>query len=184
MRFIQDILELSPRTKFIVGACSIFVLFLAIFSAGFFAGSRPHDSATHSEVALPSSIQVQPNTGGTSEQLRQDPSSDIINIDAVDLAKAFDTDSEAAEKKFSGKFLRISGTVENTILHWDLGADLSHNSPTIMLKGYKERMPVYAFFKKAEQDSILKISPGDRIVMVCIRSGQGELAAVDECVLG
>lgn len=111
-------------------------------------------------------------------------SANILEIDAENLAKIFYEGNVSTDNFIRGRKIKVHGTVQSTVEAWPDAGMGSHNTPTIMLKGFRQDIPVFAVVRDSERKTMSKLKAGDRIVITCDNIGQGEAAGLGGCIIG
>lgn len=104
-------------------------------------------SKTASNIALQGS-------GSTS------PSPPPLGVSAVDLARAYEENEQAAQTKYGGRPLKVSGTIARIEL------DIT-NDPMVSLKGGDEFREVTLHFDKSAADKTGRLRKGQRFTATC-----------------
>jgi hypothetical protein len=90
-----------------------------------------------------------------------DDSVSAMSVTAPELAQAFQANEVAAQKKYGGKVLDVTGTTSGSILDF-------LDRPVIHLNGISEFLPVQAQFDKSFGDQLSKLSKGQKITVRCM----------------
>jgi hypothetical protein len=119
------------------------------------------------------------------EQAKADAEADrrarTVVVAAADLLKEFGKDAAAADRKYAGKYLEISGVVER-------GGRGRHDAPFVVLTGPDEnaKLKVECFFDLADRKAESRIKRLDKGQSITVRGeydGQVSNVQVRECVL-
>jgi hypothetical protein len=92
------------------------------------------------------------------------PTAPPTEVTAVELARAYDANTVAADQKFKGKVLRITGIVQ------DISTDMTGDA-YLELKGINQFLSVRAELKKGQDEKAAKLMKGDKVVLDCIGAG-------------
>lgn len=97
--------------------------------------------------------------GGTSQKAPpnpQGPAKPEVVIEPSRLAAEYDSNEVAADNRYKGKVVRLTGTVE------DIGKDLMDSIYVTLRTGHSFRK-VQVFFSDEHNAAVAKLNPGDRI---------------------
>jgi hypothetical protein len=83
-----------------------------------------------------------------------------MHVSAVELAEAFHANEVAAQKKYGGQVLDVTGIVTGVVLDF-------MNDPVIHLEGANEFLAVQASFPKSAGDQLGQLSKGQQITVRC-----------------
>lgn len=102
----------------------------------------------------------------------------IVVTSAGELARAYHDNTVAADQKFKGKTLQISGTIDS------IGTSIG-GSPYITLRGgVNQFMEPQLSFERAELDALAKVKVGQKVTAICL--GTGDMAKkpmADDCTI-
>lgn len=94
----------------------------------------------------------------TSETTEATPDEKAVEISATALTKAYEENELAADEKYKGKTLEVSGTVSN--IAETLG------SYTVQLKGHNIVLTVMCSFEESEKSNIAKLKKGQKATLI------------------
>jgi hypothetical protein len=104
-----------------------------------------------------------------------------VEVSAADLIKEFHADATAADKKYAGKYLEITGVVERT-------GGGRRDVPFVVLHGGDENTKVkiecfFDLFNEPDDARVERLAKGDRITLRGEYKGQVSNVQLRECVL-
>lgn len=126
-----------------IGCLAIIVLF--VIGAAIFGGSSSSGNKT-AEVA----------------NVAAEPPAPALKVTARELAAAYEANEVAAQKKYGGQRLEVTGVVTGVDL------DLLDN-PVLKLAGVNEFLPAQATFTKDYSDKLGELSKGQKVTITCER---------------
>lgn len=114
------------------------------------------------------------------EQAEADRKARTVAVNAADLLREFKADADAADKKYAGKYLELTGTVERT--------GRGKEGAFVVLNGGDEaaKVKVECFFEymdRNQEGRILRLPKGQTITIRGEFDGQVSHVQVRECVL-
>lgn len=105
---------------------------------------------------------ITPNPNAPSNDVEA-PAADAsppVAVSARDLGAAYEANEMAAQQKYGGHTLAVTGIVTSVDL------DLS-DDPVVMLQGANEFSSVHANFTKAEADATAALNKGQTVTVIC-----------------
>ena len=109
---------------------------------------------------------------------QQAASAPAITVTAVTLSKEYTANEVAADQKYKGKMVEVSGVVDS------IGKDIG-NTPYITLKGDPKNVlaNIQCMFGKEYQDRLAKISKGQQLSVIGTVSGKMINVLLQDCRL-
>src|SRR5665213_1932428 len=83
-----------------------------------------------------------------------------MQVSAIELAQAFQANEVAAQKRYGGQTLDVTGIITGVVLDF-------MNDPVIHLAGVNEFLAVQASFPKSAGDQLGQLSKGQQITVRC-----------------
>jgi hypothetical protein len=127
------------------------VLILGAIIVTFTVISMNTQTAPNGEAAAPPS---------DSDTAASAPAASAMQVNALQLAQAFQANEVAAQKTYGGQVLDVTGTITGVVL------DI-FNNPVIHLESGNQFLPVQASFDKSYGDKIGALSKGQQITVEC-----------------
>lgn len=91
---------------------------------------------------------------------------EIVKVSAVQLSKAYDENKVAADAKYEGKKLEISGVIS------DIGKDIT-GTPYVVLKGVEYKLfGVQCMFPRAKEAALINLTKGQSLTVQGKLSGE------------
>ena len=150
--------------------------FGALFALGVIANiANPRDRRENS-VASSTGTSSRPSAP-VPEAPPQPPSIDV-KVSAADLFKAYEANEIAADQRFKGKLLEVSGKIDS------IGKDLLDN-PYVSLKsgGQFDILGIQAFFDEAATSQLAGLSKGQSVTLQCRCDGKMMNVMLKDCAL-
>jgi len=118
-------------------------------------------------------------TGGNQEgqsAAENTKTQEVIKTTGLEISEAYKANEVAADAKYKGKLVEISGTVDT------IGKDIL-NTPYISLEGYKYAIldKVQCMFAKSDESKLIDISKGQQITLKGKVSGKLGNIVVNDC---
>ena len=142
------------RHKIVTGILAVVAFFIIIAAIG---GSG--DTKSGDVVA------------GEKKQTVETPAESSIKISAIQLQREYEANQVAADQKYKGKILEISGTVK------DIGKDIL-DTPYVSFKTDGLLFTVQCMFSKSDTDGLVSLKQGQSIVL----QGKGDGSLVNVIV--
>ena len=122
------------------------------------------------------------NAGQMIEQMEADRKARTVVVAAADLLKEFQADPVAADEKYMGKYLELTGVVERR------GGTGRAEAPFVVLHGGDEnaKVKVECFFDLAygpEEAKVRRLAKGQKVTLRGEYSGQVSNVQLRQCVL-
>ena len=105
-----------------------------------------------------------------------DPYKDAIVITPADLFAAYDSNEVAADNKYKGKMLKITGTIK------DIGKDILDDA-YITLDCGELIVSVQCYFKSNQLDAVAELAKDQTITIVGTCRGQSMNVLIKDCVI-
>ena len=151
---------ISTRSR-VIAFCYLFVVIIAIF------GLEQSDNPSR-----PSS--PQPTAAASNSSLREN----IMNVRATQIVSEYDNNEIAADSRYKGKYVRISGVVN------DIAKDILDSMYVSIGEGVGfELRSVQAFFPDEDEGRLARLRKGSRITVVCRIDGLMFNVLGKDCVL-
>jgi len=100
-----------------------------------------------------------------------------ISVEAEELVQAYTANEVAADQRYKGKLLEVSGTVDI------IGKDIL-NTPYITFRPDKTSFTgVQAMFSKGDEDQLAALKKGDQVRVKCRGRGKMMNVLMDSCAL-
>lgn len=105
-------------------------------------------------------VAASPTTPGqaASAQANASAAGGAISVNADDLFKQYETNEVAADAKYKGKTLAVTGTIDK------IGKDIL-NTPYVSLKSRNPIMGVQCMFGEDQSAALAQLSPGKKITV-------------------
>ena len=169
----------------VIAFCWLFVVILAVFGAEQSENpARPsssHPAAATSNPSLRDNIpSPAPPTSTRPPSATSNPSlrDNIMNVSAMQIVSEYDNNEIAADSRYKGKYVRISGVVN------DIAKDILDNMYVTIGGGADfELRLVQAFFPAKYEGILAELRKGSRITVVCRIDGLMLNAIGSDCVL-
>lgn len=116
----------------------------------------------------------QDTTAGTTTPV--DPYANAVVITAEDLFAAYDTNEVAADNKYKGKELKITGTIK------DIGKDILDDT-YITLDTGNLIYSVQCYFKNSQLDAVAELAKNQTVTLVGKCDGQSMNVILKNCVI-
>lgn len=101
-------------------------------------------------------------------------SGEVIEISAEDLFADYDTNEVAADQKYKGKRLKVTGIIE------DFGTDILDDG-YITLETGEYFLSIQCYFKDSELDKVTKLSKGQTITLIGVCDGMSMNVVIKNC---
>lgn len=98
-------------------------------------------------------------TSGSGTATTEAAKPDAVKATAREIANAYGANQLSAAKKYEGKSLEVSGTVQ--------AIDESFGKPVLHLATANQFLPLRAEFGEDDTDTLAKISKGNKVVVKC-----------------
>lgn len=96
----------------------------------------------------------------------QPQSEEVVKVSAVQLSKAYDENKVAADAKYEGKKLEISGVIDS------IGKDIT-DAPYVVLKGVEYKLfGVQCMFPRAKESNLISLTKGQSLTVQGKLSGE------------
>ena len=88
-----------------------------------------------------------------------------ISVSAVDLYKAYDKDEPAADEKYKGQQLLVTGIIEDITLEGESGVNIDLKAGDIL-------DTIFCFFEDSEKASVSKLKKGQKVTIRGVGEGK------------
>lgn len=102
------------------------------------------------------------------------PSEEVIEISARDLFAAYEENEVAADQKYKGKKLKVTGTIK------DFGTNILDDS-YITLETEEYFLSIQCYFKESELDKVTNLSKGQTITLIGVCDGMSMNVVIENC---
>lgn len=113
----------------------------------------------------------------TTESPAAEPAEAVITVSAFELATAYDSNEAAADAKYKGKKLAVSGIVDS------ITKDVTDDT-VIGLQGTNQFLSVHAEIDPSQEQKAITLTKGNSITLTC--TGAGEIISaprLEDCII-
>lgn len=117
------------------------------------------------------------NQSGPADNVAAAPPAPALKVTARELAGAYEANEVAAQKRYGGQRLEVTGVVD--------GVDLDMlDNPVLKLVGVNEFLPAQASFTKDYSDKLGELSKGQKVTITCEKLSEIISAPMlDDCTI-
>lgn len=142
---------------------------------------EPTEEPTEAPTEAPTEVLAEAPTEEPTEAPTQateppDPYADAIVVTAKELYSAYDNNEIAAEKKYTGQQIKLTGTID------DIGLDIL-NDAYITLDCGQYILSVQCYFEDDQLDAVAELQKGQSVTLVGICKGLTLNIIVKDCVV-
>ena len=133
------------------------------------ASNNKHSSGGNADASA--------GAGASTETASAAPTEPAITISAFELATAYDSNDAAADAKYKGKKLTVSGVVDS------ITKDVTDDT-VIGLQGTNQFLSVHAEIDPSQEQKAIALTKGNSVTLTC--TGAGEIISaprLEDCII-